>query len=139
MRNRQWNGCAGDNVHYGNTYVQNVTHITQTYVVTHTPRYSGRSCRRAHQEWSHGHGSRKTGPREPKLLRFCKSCGILDQDKVMRMSDGEIVDGLLDVERHVRHDMARHASGMCHDLCCCGRSVAGAVKGLIGAAVGLLK
>ena len=127
MRNRQWNECAG--VHYGNTYVQNnVTHITQTYTATYTPRYSGRSCRHAYGEL--GRSRRASGP---KLLRFCKSCCTLDQDKVLQMSDGEIVDGLLEVERHVRHDMARHASGMCHDLYGCGKGIVGVVKGLVGA------
>ena len=51
----------------------------------------------------------------------------------------EIVDGLLGVERHVRHDMARHASGMCHDLYCCGKGIVGVAKGLFGIVASPLK
>ena len=132
---------AKRNCHYhsydynGNITINNITNITN---VTGIKNFSGRRPWNKH----HNKASHKNGgyhKREPKLMRFCKSFGILDQDKVMRMSDGEIVDGLLGVERHVRHDMARHASGMCHDLYCCGKGIVGVAKGLFGIVASPLK
>lgn len=49
--------------------------------------------------------------RKPKLLRFCQSCGMLDQRKVARMSNGQLAEGAVDVIRYSSKKMCGHLEG----------------------------
>ena len=110
--------AAGD-VYVNNgptTYVTNVTNIVNCSRVD-----SG------HGKWrSHGrkrHGKRRGGDghgKPPKLFRFCASCGIMDQDVAYGMSDGEMLDGAVDVVKYSAHGLSRcagrFARGVSHDI-----------------------
>jgi len=73
--------------------------------------------------WGHGGswGKKRRHERKPKLWNFFQSCGLLDQDKVMRMSDGELAEGAVDVMRYASHDLSNHARGFCEGMAQAGR------------------
>lgn len=52
-------------------------------------------------------GTRKE--RQPELLRYCRSCGILDQRKVMNMSNGQIAEGAVEVLQYSINDLGQCA------------------------------
>ena len=77
--------------------------------------------------------------RKPRLLRYCGSCGILDQDKVMRMSDDEIISGLLQVGNYVSQDVKHNVNSICRGLGGIGRRMFGAIRQIVytaGSALG---
>ena len=72
--------------------------------------------------WGHGGwGKKRRRERKPELWNFCQTCGLLDQDKVMRMSDGELVEGAVDVMRYASHDFSNRARGFCEGMAQAGR------------------
>lgn len=127
MRNSHGNGYAYA-INYG---VVNYTNYIQTTNVTNVAIASaGHAPRRR----KHARRNQQGYERKPELLRFCGSCGILDQDKVMRMSDEEFVDGLVDVGRYASMDATRNIGTICSGLGSIGNGVVGAVRCLVGAA-----
>lgn len=132
MRNGYGNGYA---INYGVVNYTNYIHTTNVINVTIMQSPGNIGSRRR------GYARRNTQGRKerPELLRFCESCGILDQDKVMRMSDGQIVDGVFDVGRHVSRDVARNVKGICGGIGKMGQGVAGVVHGLFSAAISILR
>lgn len=131
MRKGYGNGYA---INYGVVNYTNYIHTTNVTNVTmmQSPGNIGSRRRR------HARNGLQRREEKPELLRFCESCGILDQDKVMRMSYGQIVDGVFDVGRHVNRDVARNVKGICGGLGKMGQGVAGVVHGLISAAISIL-
>ena len=133
MRNGHRNGYAAINygvVNYTN-YIQ-TTNVTNVTMVQSAGDMGSRRRKHARREL-------QGRERKPELLRFCGSCGILDQDKVMRMSDEQIVDGVFDVGRYVSRDVATNVEGICGGLSTMGHGVAGVVHGLFSAVRAILR
>lgn len=83
--------------------VNNVTNITSV---------GGIPSERVHQPWRKHHKHRhKQSERKPELLRYCQSCGILDQHKVAHMSNGQLAEGAVDVIRYSSKKMCSHVEG----------------------------
>ena len=103
MRNRQRNGYGCYRPSYGgDTYVtNNITNVTNI-------EYKAHKHRSHHNGWGHGRKDRK-----PKLYRFCASGGLLDQDKVMRMSDGELIGGILEANKYAAGNLAGDVGKIC--------------------------
>lgn len=98
--------CGGTGLWYGyakNITVNNITNVTNVNNVTNVVHVQGEQ---RHHKQNHHH------ERKPELLRFCQSCGILDQQKVMRMSNGQLAEGAVDVMRHSSRNLGRHATGV---------------------------
>ena len=110
MRNRKrnWHNYSYGGDTYVTNNVMNVTNI----------EYKAHKRRRRHNGWGHGRKDRK-----PKLYRFCASGGLLDQDKVMRMSDGEVIGGLLENHNYAARNLSRDVGDICE-------SGAGVVRGV---------
>jgi len=72
----------GNKRRFNTINITNITNITQV-VAGHGHRPAGK--RRGDI------GERRT-ERPPKLLRFCGSCGVMDQDVASRMSSSELCD-----------------------------------------------
>lgn len=128
MRNSHGNGYAAYAINYG---VVNYTNYIQTTNVTNVTFAPGDQRSRRSR---HARRNPQERERKPELLRFCGSCGILDQDKAMRMSDEEFVDGLIDVGRYASMDATRNIGTICSGLGSIGSGVVGAVRCLVGAA-----
>jgi len=109
MRKSQW--CGGyvnrviGEVTINNT--TNVTNVTNVHSHQHTPRRNRR--------WHNGKGA-VCRHKKPALLSFYQSCGLLDQHKVMRMSDEQFLKGTADVMRYTSHDVARNVRDIGHGV-----------------------
>ena len=131
MRKGYGNGYA---INYGVVNYTNYIHTTNVTNVTMMQSHGNIGSRRRR----HARNGLQRREEKPELLRFCESCGILDQDKVMRMSDEQIVDGVFDVGRHVSRDVARNVKGICGGICTMGHGVVGVVHGLFSVARSIL-
>ena len=137
-RNRQFVGGRYATVIRANTinnYVTNVTNVTNVTRVTHVynaASISGYGGHLHHNKRKHayGNGGRRE-ERGPKLLRYCASCGVLDQNVASRMSSSELCDESAKVVRH----SAKH---LAHDASECVGGLVGCVCGLTRAAFKLI-
>ena len=113
-----WNMFCGHGQINANTI--NMTSIAVTNV-----HESFRECGKKNRSRKHRPGCRRE--RYPKLMRFCASCGLLDNDLAESMSVRELCDGFVDVGAHAANglgrtarmwadDMGRHAKGFAENL-----------------------
>lgn len=111
------------------TYVTNVTNVTNVKVtnvntggVAVPYKWHGQSGRRRHkrEDWHREE-------RKPKLLRYCASCGLLDQHVVARMSHEEACLESMNVLGYAAKGLvrdldcgfsnaSRHAAGACRNF-----------------------
>lgn len=116
MRGYRWE-CGGRTVNITNVH----THV---HVYGHHENHHGNR---------HGGGWKKR-ERKPRLLRFCASGGLLDQNVVSRMSSERLMAESADVIGYA-------ADGMCKSACNMARGVGGIIDGafqaicLIGGAI----
>ena len=94
-RNRKfrnsYDGVFGNYMPNGNVTVNNITNITN---VAHVSGACGHRPFKRHDS-PHRHDRKRLengGDKKPKLLHFYQTCGMCDQDKASRMSEGEFVD-----------------------------------------------
>lgn len=97
--------CAGTGLWYGyarNVTVNNITNVTSVTNVTNVVGVHGE--RRRHRP--------RRRERKPELLTYCRSFGLMDREKVMRMSNGQLAEGAVDVMRYSSRNLGRHATGV---------------------------
>ena len=116
-------GCYG----YGNVAINNITNnttnITNTYVTQVVAHGGSRQDSRPHKRYDHPRD--RPHERKPELLRYCGSLGLLDGDKVARMSDDQFLDGALDVCSYA-------ARGMGNDIHNMGQGISQMAEGVVG-------
>lgn len=126
----------------GNVTVNNITNVTNVTNVVRAHGYTPHGkWRRDNQPKREKHESRGKLRHEhkPKLLRFCQSCGMLDQDKVMRMSDGQLARELSCVADYANKRTMNDIRGIGHGLAKIGRGVCGMVSSAFGMVSSVLK
>lgn len=77
--------------------------------------------------------------RKPDLLPFYTSCGIVDRDKVMRISDEELFKGTSDVVGYAVRDVGRNMRGAGKSIAQMGGCMCDLVGNLFGMVSELLK
>ena len=84
--------------------ISNVTNMTKVTNVTQVAEVHGRggywSSNKKKSKKYRGFGKRDNRMKNPKLLRYCGTCGLLDRQVVSNMSNDELCDGAVDVMRH---------------------------------------
>ena len=114
--------CNDADGHLGivNTGTINITNITN---ITNVSCYG-----RPHRHHANHRNANKHGQKPPKLLRYCSTCGLLDQDVVANMSSGEMCDEAINVMGYGVRGLASCAGNVT-------RSVGGLLKGILDVAV----
>ena len=143
LRGDPWSGdssldneCADDIMNVGRMMnVTNVTNVTNN--VTNVYGYKPRERQYGNGQRRHGKTERKRypkrvrRPKEPKLLRYCKTFGLVDSDKVLRMDEGELASEALNVMDYAARDMGKSIEGIGNSAV----ELAGSVVGIAGLAV----
>ena len=105
--NETWkNSRRNGRKRHGKIVVNNITNVTDVTNVTVF------NTRHGKPHWGKGRRHHRRGEKKPELLRFCASFGLLDRDKVYRMSDGELAKGACDLVRYGAKGFSRSASNM---------------------------
>lgn len=107
---------------FARTFNYNVTNVTNVSISHHSKHGHGGFWKKRNRK------ARNWGGRKPKLFRFCASAGLLDSDKVARMSNGEVCKEAANVVRYGARGIASCAGRMA-------RSVAGGAKAFAGGVV----
>ena len=104
--------------------INNVTNVTNVTSFTNVSAYGShvnRKHRRDHKDKGYG--------RPPKLMRFYASSGLLDQDVVSKMGEGEVLD---ETVKAVGYGVKRMSADLAHNVGDVGRNLAGAAGSAIG-------
>ena len=111
----------------GDVIINNITHVSN---ITYVPNASKQHRGRRHHERIE---------RKPELLRFYQSCGLLGQDKVMRMSDRQLVYGTAAVLGYAGRQLGCNFGGIGSGVVKMSRGVGGVVKSVFGMITTLLE
>ena len=125
-RNKGYCSGGGSTIYANTVNITNVTNVTRVTSVSH----GSWNPNKRHKHIKH----RRRGERPPELFRFCASCGIIDHDKVSRMSSGQVCEEATKVLGYTTRNLGRsvgnlvsNAGGFVKNLVCLGGAAVGAV------------
>lgn len=124
---RKINGYGRD-LNYIYADAVNVTNVTNN--VTQVSHVSGCSPRKFGKR-KRRHGGKGKNDRNPKLLRYCASGGLLDQDVAYGMSDKELCDGFVNVGAYAVRGFASTADAWTRDVGRGMRKIGSSIMGLL--------
>jgi len=118
-------GRHGRHVHVNANTINMTNNVTNVTNVTQIAQVSGNGWNKKRLRSGNGYCGKRE--RKPRLLRFCASGGLLDQDVAERMSGREMCDGFVEVGSYaakglgrtmgkLADDMGRHAKSFSNNL-----------------------